>query len=226
MAALIAPRGRVTADPVASDVAVPLVIFDEAKRGGWGASGVGLDVGAAWMTGPFALGLTVHDAVNTFRYRLTSARLYTTTALVSEGATRARTSRGLMLDDPSVSDTLRARARELVHAARFLPTVRLSGAFAPNGWLTLTSDAIAHAGSADALTRRPELSVGLGAEARVVAFLPLRVGVRTGGGSTAFHAGAGLRLRSLRLDGAVGTTRGAGGGLSAALGVTVMGGRF
>jgi hypothetical protein len=226
MATMIAPRGRVVAEPVESDLTVPLVIFDEGRRGGMGATGYGIDLGGAWTIGPLALGLTVHDAVNTFRYRITSARVYTTTALVSEGSTRARTSHGMMLDDPAVSDTIRARARELVRDARFPPTVRVSSAYALTSWLTVTSDALAHAGSADALTLLPQFSVGLGAEARILSFLPLRAGVRVGGGASTFHAGAGLRLFALRLDGAIGTTRGVGGGLAGALGVTVMGGRF
>jgi hypothetical protein len=226
MAEMLAPSGHVTADPVGSDIAVPIVFFDETKDGGLGATGYGLDVGAAWSAGPLALGVTVHDAVNTFRYRLTSARVHRATALVTADSTAAGMDDELPLDDPRVDPAVRARARELADQARFTPTFRVSGAFTPISWLTVTSDLITHTGSADALTSQPKLSMGVGAEARLIPFLPLRGGVRVGNGFTTLRAGAGLRLVGIRVDGAVGTTRGGGAGVDAAVGVTLMGGRF
>jgi hypothetical protein len=226
LATMVAPNGRITAEPIASDITVPFLVFDETKHGGLGASGYGLDVGAAWSAGPLALGVTLHDAVNTFRYRLSSARVYTMSALASEDSSGARIVEDVPLDDPSVDPVIRARARELVDQARFTPTLRLSGAFTPISWLTVTSDLLTHGGSADALSSTPKLSMGLGAEARLLSFLPLRGGVRVGNGFTTLRAGAGLRLFAVRIDGAIGTTRGAGSGVDGAIGVTVMGGRF
>jgi hypothetical protein len=226
MAAMVTPSGRITSDPIGSDITVPFLVFNETKGGGVGATGYGLDIGAAWSAGPLALGVTLHDVVNTFRYRIESARVYRGYALATEDSSGAYMEEDLALDDPTVDPAIRARAHDLVKQARFTPTLRVSGAFTPMSWLTVTSDALAHSGSADALTSLPKLSVGLGAEARLLSFLPVRGGVRVGNGYTTLRAGAGLRLFALRIDGAIGTTRGAGAGLDAAVGVTVMGGKF
>lgn len=194
--------GTLTADPVTADLRYPaFVAFDEDAP--FASRGFGADLGAAWSTPRYALGLTVSDVFNTFEWDRATVDVYDGRAFLSTDSTGGSFD-AVPLDDPSLPAALRDTVVARLDAARFRPAFRLSSMASPSANLLLSLDLLLRSGSERALQGAVRTRVSGGVEWRPVPALPLRAGglVEDGGGG--WTLGTGLDLGPVSLAAAYG----------------------
>lgn len=178
--------------------------------------GVGMDLGLAWEGGPWSLGATVRNVFHTFEWDVDGFYFRPGTALFDEETSDSD------FDSRPGSEAPPA----LLRAAESLtvePEAAVGVAFSPSGPLTVTAEARRRFG--DGLPLSPETHVGVGAELRLVPFLPLRAGVAKITDGTQIGGGLGLALGPVNLAGAALLRTGAAGeGFLAQIGLS-FGGR-
>ena len=165
----------------------PMIVPDSTFNGTLG-NGVGADVALAWSAGPWRVGMLAENVFNTFQWD--------TTVLASISGV------GYFSFDSTATDFETQRAfseapaelRALVVNQRFFPTISIGTAFRPMQSLTLTADMRTSLGGDDAIVIGPKSRVGVGAEWRLLPFLPLRAGLASVTDGWQAGAGVGLRL--------------------------------
>lgn len=191
------------ANPLTVDMRFPIIqsdtSFDRVPQHG---HGIGVDVGAAWQSGPLAAGVTIQNFVNTFRWDLSQMYFRPGGAVFGGSATRSTS-----FDPVSMSalpDSLKAQAAALgadVEAMRFTPSMNVGVSMKVLPFLTATGDLRQQLG--DGMDLGDRTHVGAGAELRIVPFLPVRAGVAGITGGYVVSAGAGLELFFFHLNAGV-----------------------
>ncbi len=171
----------VTPDNIA--VSFP-AIYSPGDSLGEAGSGVGIDVGIAWSAGANTFGATVRNVVNTFAWN-TSA-LVSTVGTVDFNGTTGNTN---FTDAPYSAAP--AAIRAAVEAEKFKPEIAV-GFARRTARMTLSVDASQRIG--DGIEIGPKMHVGVGAEWRVIPFLPLRAGVAAVTDGFQVSGGAGIDL--------------------------------
>lgn len=155
-----------------------------------GLLGVGqaADLSAAWSAGPWRVGVMLENVVNTFKWDTTKLSYTTVNAYFSADSSSDQT---VDLPFSSAPQALRDRVINNV----FKPAFSLGVAFEPVKFLTITADIHQQSGDDNTITIGPKNRMGVGAELRILPFIPLRAGVASV--TDGWQAGAGFGLRFL-----------------------------
>ena len=187
---------RADADPLSAEVVFPTIIsikpdtvvvdgdtVEATEQSAWNkGSGFGIDVGAMWEGGIFSGALTVRNLMNTFAWNEDDLWYSPGEALFDADTTTTDFEyRPLSEAPPEVRDRL--------NGLTFTPSVALAGAVRLP--MVKVTGEVRHQ-TGESLSLEEGTHVGVGAEFRPVAFLPIRAGVATMGGG--FNLGAGLGL--------------------------------
>ncbi|HEU4995229.1 MAG TPA: hypothetical protein VFT29_10415 [Gemmatimonadaceae bacterium] len=161
-------------------------------RKGFGA-GTAADLSFAWSGGPWRVGALAENVYNTFKWDTT--RLAYRPGTGSFGSNGASSTTFDQQPYASAPQSL----RDIVANQTFKPALSIGAAMNLTGGLTITADMRTQTGGDDAIIIGPKTRMGVGAEWRVLPFLPLRGGVATVTDGWQAGAGVGLRLMGFEL---------------------------
>ncbi len=182
----------ITANPIGISLSLPSIAPDTFVVDN--GTGVGLDLGIAWEGEGFAVSAAVQNVVNTFEWILDDFAFRRGTVFADQDSTSTD------FDELPVAGAPGTLRTELL-AQRFEPALNVGIAFRPSDRFALTAD-FRH-DSGEALVHGEESHVGVGAEIRLLPFLPIRGGVsRLSGGVVHFAGGFALELGPLHLSAA------------------------
>jgi hypothetical protein len=181
--------GATTVDPVAVDLAFPLVHTDvEGDFALDAGSGVGIDLGATIESGDWTIAGVVQNVTNSFAWDATKLRYRPLSVSLDTNEAATETEAMPLGSAP-------APVIERVEALRFEPVFGAGVAWRYAWDVTFTADA--RFGSADGILTGPARHIGGGVEWLVSEWLPLRFGgalVSMGEGADGWQAGGGLGL--------------------------------
>ncbi|MEX2179150.1 MAG: hypothetical protein WD801_10600 [Gemmatimonadaceae bacterium] len=155
-------------------------------------NGVGADVALSWSGGPWKVGMMAENVFSTFRWDTTML------AAISGTGTFNEDSNSVEFDQVAYG-LAPAFLREIVANQKYSPGFTVGAAFAVMPSLTLTADMKMSTGGDDAIVVGPRSRLGVGAEWRILPFLPLRAGVASVTDGWQAGAGIGLRLMGYEL---------------------------
>jgi hypothetical protein len=191
---------QIQANPLAVDVQFPMIQSDTAIAGmPQKGHGVGVDVGAAWSSGPLAIGATLQNFLNTFHWDVDQMYFRPGGALFTSSGSRQTNFDAVGMTN--VPDSLRAKAAALgaeVDAMRFRPSLNIGASMRVLPFLTAIADVRQQIG--DGMRVGERTHIGAGAELRIIPFLPIRAGLAAISGGYIASAGAGLDLFLLHLN--------------------------
>ena len=189
MASMRDNGSTITSNPVAVTINAPIVVTDTAEYMNNG-SGYGLDVGATWKVGNLRAAAVVHDLFSTFAWNTDRLYYIPVEATFDEsGSSQTIDSLVPLSSAPqAVQDELRAR----IAGVKVTPTIALGVAWSGINRLTLTSDIRQRFG--DGLELGAKTQIGVGAELRLIPFIPLRAGITTLGDGMRYSGGLGLEF--------------------------------
>jgi hypothetical protein len=159
--------------------------------------GIGADVSFAWSGGPFRVGVLAENVFNSFAWDTTKLAFMPGTG--SFNATSSSTD-----FDQQAYAAAPQFLRDIVAAQTFKPAVTVGGALQLSRLLTVTGDMKTSFGTDEAIMIGPKSRVGVGAELRLLPFLPIRAGVASV--TDGWQAGAGVGLRLLGFELAASTS--------------------
>ena len=201
------------------DLRFPLVLSDTGNSSSVGnhGSGVGLDLGAAWDSGPLTASVAILNVMNTFRWDASS--FYYKPIQAYYGSDTSYSSGDVTMP----LDSAPADVRAWLDDQRFKPILSMGVALRASNRLTLAADVRREMG--DGLHVGDRTHVGAGAELRVIPFVPLRGGVSVHPEGITIAGGTGLELGKINLTASVEDRRTASGHApGAAIGIS-FGGR-
>lgn len=166
----------------------PMIVPDSNFSGALG-TGIGFDIAASWSGGPWRVGFLAENVVNSFKWD--TGKL----AAVSGTGSFTVDSNTTNFDEQLPYSTAPQFLRDIVDAQGYKPALTLGAAFNVMPSLTLTADMKTSTGGDDAITIGPKSRMGVGAEWRIIPFLPIRAGVASV--TDGWQAGAGIGLRLL-----------------------------
>lgn len=173
----------------ASDIQFRLpVIRPDTNYDGMVGVGTGLDLGLSWSGGPWRVGALVENVFNTFAWDTTKFAFTPGTGLVSADTSYTN------FDTTLAYSEAPAEMKKIVAEQVFKPGITIGASLALSKSLTLTADIKQYTGGDEAIVFGPKSHVGVGAEWRVLPFIPLRAGVASVTDGWQAAAGAGLRL--------------------------------
>lgn len=171
------------------EIAFPVILPDSNYNGTLG-NGVGADLALAWSGGAWRVGLLAENVFNTFAWDTTVLASVSGVGLYSTSSSGA---------EPDFEEQLPfgaapAELRQLVTSQRYMPSFTLGAAFRLTNSLLITADMKTSTGGEEAIIAGPKSRIGVGAEWRLLSFLPLRAGVASVTDGWQAAAGVGLRL--------------------------------
>jgi hypothetical protein len=192
----------------------PIVIPMEDSSGIAGM-GTGADISASWQVGRWRVGALVENVFNSFKWDTTKLQVQSTTGYFDED-----TSYSTEATLPYGAAPL--ALREKIAAQKFMPAINVGMSFKPTDFLTVTADLHQQMGGDDAISIGPKNRMGVGAELRILPFIPLRAGVASV--TDGWQAGAGLGVRLLGLEvGVSGSVRKRGAATESGMMISVFG---
>ena len=196
----------ITANPIGIDLVLPSIAPDSFNANS--GSGVGLDLGVAWEGSTWTLTAAIQNLFHTFQWDLEGFAYRPGTVLFEADTTATDFDAVPAANAPGV-------LRNEVLDQSFGTALNLGVAYRRSDRLVLTADLRADGG--DALVQGVGSHIGVGAEFRVLPFLPLRGGFsRVSGGAVHFAAGLGLELGPVHFSGAYLTEKNSAGEFRAA----------
>jgi hypothetical protein len=181
--------GVLNDNPLEVRINFPIVVSD--TNSAVGGSGMGLDVGAAWKGGAFRAGAVIRNLVSSFSWDESKFSYRPVVAVFTVD------SQEVSMDGQPFSAapaSLRSRVGELT----LDPILALGVAYSGFGPLMVTAEMRQQLG--DGLQLGAKSHVGLGAELRIVPFLPIRAGVASVTGGTRIGGGVGLEFGFLNIQ--------------------------
>ena len=177
--------------------------------------GYGVDVGAAWRSGRLTIGGALQNVVNTFEWDTVGFKSKAGTASF-DGTTNTTN-----FDDQPYGAAPQS-LRQAVADDRFHPTLAVGAAFRVNRRLLVSGDMRQNV-SDKGIKLGERTQVGVGAELRLIPFVPLRAGVTQFSDGTAISGGAGVSFLGVEV-GVAGSlrTHTNGGGRDAGLMLGVL----
>jgi hypothetical protein len=167
---------------------LPMIRHDTTDYNYMVGTGIGADVALSWSGGPWRVGAMVENVYNSFKWDTTKMVFAPGTATIdSDGAV-------VSFDTEAPFSSAPAEMRQAVIDQKLKPTIAVGAALALSKSLTLTADIKQATGGDEAIVFGPKSHFGVGAEWRVLPFLPLRGGVASVTDGWQAAAGAGLRL--------------------------------
>lgn len=181
-------RGLASGGPPGIDLGFPVIqsrLNPDSLRLDSGR-GMGVDVGAAWNSGPLTLAAVVRNAWSSFAWQVSELR-YRPLAVHFDGASAGSNTESMPL--ARAPQTVLERVENL----RFHPVYAAGVAFSPSRRLLFAGDLrVTDDGGMDA---GPTRHIGAGTQFRAVPWLPLRAGlaaIQLGSGNTGYQLGGGL----------------------------------
>lgn len=161
------------------------------------ANGAGADLSLAWSGGPWKVGMLAENVFSTFQWDTTELafRPGTGTFNVNTNTTNF---------DQQPYSLAPQSLKDIVTKQRFKPAIAIGAAFQLMNSLTLTADMKKQTGGDEAIVIGPRSRFGVGAEWRVLPFIPLRGGVATV--TDGWQAGAGFGVQFLGYELGVSTS--------------------
>lgn len=150
--------------------------------------GTGLDVGLSWSGGPWRVGALIENVFNNFAWDTTKFAFTPGTGVVTADTSY------MNFDTTLAYTAAPAAMKQIVADQVFKPGITIGAALALTKSLTLTADLKQYTGGDEAIVFGPKSHFGVGAEWRVLPFVPLRAGVASVTDGWQAGAGAGLRL--------------------------------
>ena len=174
---------------------IPTAYHDYDGKAGMG---LGADLAVAWSGGPWKLGLVAENVFNTFKWDTTKLAYLPGTGTFDNSG-----SNSIDFDQHSYTQAPQP-LRDIVAAQTFKPAFRVGAALQVTHSLTLTGDMKQSLGDDNTITIGPRSLMGVGAEWRLLPFLPLRAGVASV--TDGWQAGAGVGVRLLGYELGVATS--------------------
>lgn len=163
-------------------------------------SGSAADVSLAWSGGPWRVGILAENVFNSFKWDTTVLAFRPGTGTVSADTSFTNF-------DQFAYGAAPQALRDIVEAQKFAPTIGIGMAFEMISSLTLTADLRTSMGDENAIVIGPKSRFGVGAEWRVLPFIPLRAGVASVTDGWQAGVGAGLRFFGYELGAATSIRR-------------------
>jgi hypothetical protein len=167
------------------------VILPDSNYNGTLGNGVGADLSLAWSGGPWKVGLLAENVFNAFKWDTTVLAFAPGTGVFSPDTN------GTNWDQVSYNSAPKS-LRDIVAAQAFKPAISVGAALKVTSSLTLTADMKTTLGGDEAIVIGPKSRFGIGAEWRVLPFLPLRAGVASV--TDGWQAGAGFGVHVLGFE--------------------------
>lgn len=186
MASMRDNGSTLTSSPVSVSLDAPMVLTDTSTA--MNGSGFGIDIGAGWSVGEFRFGAALQNVLNTFAWKTDD--LYYMPVRATFNGTDSDANIEAILPLSSASPTLQEELRSRIDNSTPQPTLALGGAYTGFPRLTLSADLRRRFG--DGLELGPRTHIGVGAELRVIPFVPLRAGVTSLTGGMRYSTGLGL----------------------------------
>jgi hypothetical protein len=180
-------------------------------------TGVGADLSASWSVGRWKVGAMVENVFNSFKWDTT---LFGVKAVA--GHFDADTSYTSPSDSTLPLSAAPLALREKITNQKFMPAINIGMAFKPTAFLTITGDFHQQLGGDDAISIGPKNRVGVGAELRILPFIPLRAGVASVTDGWQAAGGFGFHFLGYEL-GISGSVRKRGAATESGLMVNVLG---
>ncbi len=186
----------ITSNPLLIDINAPLVVTDTAEY--INGTGFGLDVGATWQLGNLRTSAVVHDIFSTFAWKTDNLYYMPVQATFDQNGSSEMVDSLVPLSSAPVGlqDELRARIED----SQVTPTLALGVAWTGFRRITLAADLRQRFG--EGIELGPDTQIGLGAELRLIPFIPLRAGVTTLGDGMRYSGGFGLEFGVFNLQAA------------------------
>ena len=197
MASMRDNGSTITSNPVQVMIDAPIVVTDTAEFMNNG-SGFGLDVGATWQLGNLRTSAVVHDIFSTFAWKTDNLYYMPVQATFDQDSSTSAVDELLPLSSasPALQDELRARIED----TQVTPTLALGVAWTGFRRVTLAADLRQRFG--DGIELGPQTQLGIGAELRLIPFIPLRAGITTLGEGMRYSGGLGLEFGVFNLQAA------------------------
>jgi hypothetical protein len=178
----------VTSNPIALNINAPLVVTDTAEF--INGTGVGMDVGATWKVGDLTTAAVIHDVFSTFSWKTDNLYYLPIEATFEEGQSSEVSDSLMPLS--SAPAALQEELRSRIAEAEPTPTLALGVAYRGFRRITLAADLRQRFG--DGLELGPSTRIGVGAELRLIPFVPLRAGLSSLGDGMRYSGGFGLEF--------------------------------
>lgn len=171
-----------------SDLQINLpIIAPDSNFEGLIGTGTGVDIGLSWSGGPWRIGALVENVFNNFAWDTTKLAFRSGTGLVNADTSFTEFDQTAFTNAP-------AAMKQIVTDQVFKPGISIGASLALSKSLTLTADIKQYTGGDEAIVFGPKSHFGVGAEWRILPFIPLRAGVASVTDGWQAAAGAGLRL--------------------------------
>jgi len=167
------------------------VILPDSNYNGTLGNGAAADLSLAWSGGPWKVGVLAENVFNAFKWDTTVLAFAPGTGVFNSDSSSTNFNQQAYASAPKA-------LRDIVAAQRFKPAINLGAALKLTNALTLTADMKTTLGGDEAIVIGPKSRFGVGAEFRVLPFLPLRAGVASV--TDGWQAGAGIGLRFLGFE--------------------------
>jgi hypothetical protein len=171
----------------------------ETDYAGNAGSGMAADLSFAWSGGPWKVGILAENVFNAFKWDTTML------------AFRPGTSSTDAADEDGFEQIEYGNApqalRDIVAAQKFAPALAVGMSFELPAGLTITADMKTHTGGDEAIVIGPRSRFGVGAEWKIVPFIPLRAGVASVTDGWQAGVGAGIHFLGYELGAATSIRR-------------------
>jgi hypothetical protein len=197
-----------------ADFSFPAVIPSDTSDALVGV-GTGADLSAAWSVGRWKVGVLAENVFNSFKWDTTKLEVQS-----SAGYFDADTNYST---DTTLAFSAAPQAlRDRVIAQGFKPALNVGIAFKATDFLTITADIHQQTGGDAAISIGPKNRMGVGAELRILPFVPIRAGVASV--TDGWQAGAGFGIHLLGYElGMSGSVRKRGAATESGFMVSVLG---
>jgi hypothetical protein len=192
----------------------PVVMPHDTSNGMVGM-GTGADLSAAWSAGPWKVGVLAENVFNSFKWDTTLLQVKSVTGYFDADTNYSS-------DTTLAYGTAPLAVRQRLSTQGFKPAMNIGVAFRPTKFLTITADMHKQTGGDDAISIGPKDRMGVGAELRILPFIPLRGGVASVTDGWQAGGGAGIRLLGYELS-VSGAVRKRGAATESGFMVSVMG---
>jgi len=162
-------------------------------------SGMAADVSFAWSGGPWKVGVLAENVFNAFKWDTTMLAYRPGTS-----STDAADSTGFWQREYGLAPQA---LRDIVEAQKFAPAIAVGMSFRLLAGLTLTADMKTYTGGDEAIVIGPRSHFGVGAEWKILPFIPLRAGVASVTDGWQAGVGAGLHFLGYELGAATSIRR-------------------
>jgi hypothetical protein len=172
----------------------PVIAPDTNYKGNLG-NGTAADVSIAWSGGPWKVGVLAENVFSSFQWDTTALAFRPGTgSFVTNGSGGGSTD-----FDQQPYNAAPQTLREIVAAQRIKPAIAIGAAFKLMSSLTLTADIKKYTGGDEAIVFGPKSRFGVGAEWRILPFIPLRAGVASITDGWQAGVGAGVHVLGYEL---------------------------